>query len=255
MTVAGTTISKGMLDGKVIVPQAIQYSRMIFIKGYLQYLRADYEKFTTQIEYEVTPKPLQEILTPYCLAITNLIKTYPIKKDGKVSANGKLLSKKLYTVMMNFDSTYSGYKELNKAKKGLAVSKKVHQIICELNSGVNWFLNQHAMIITSERVQTWLPQNPTKQELEDFIREEAPKLMKSISNRPKDFEARSFFKKTNEEYQKKLTTTRIIPYKLFESEISRRNSTNPNLKPITVSNKTYTRFRSELRNGKLFHLA
>ena len=255
MATRGNIISKGMFRGKVIVPKAIHYSRMTFIKGYLQYLRKDYAKFTIEIELEAIPKPLQGILTPYCVAIINLLKNYPKKNDGKISASGKLLAKILRTEMMDFDLKYSEYKVINKGQKGLAVSQKVHRIICVLNSRINWFLNQHDRTFSSERVQTWLPQNPTKKELEDFIKIEIPKLMKSISNRPKDFELREFFEESNEKYQNELSTKRIIPYKFFERAISWRNSLNPNLKPLTASNKTYTRLRSELRGGKLFHLA
>jgi len=245
--------------GKVITPKPVTHSRMTYIKALLNWLYYDLDKFKKAIVALHTKKPipaaLQKLIKPYRHAILKCAKAYPVNKDGKVRNKGKQLVMKLHSEMMDFDEKYSKYRISNKGKRGMAVSQPVHKVICELNNGVVWFVNQHDMIFSSVRTRHWLPPIPTGKELADFVKKEASVLKKSMPNRPKNWALRKFFEVETKKYQQTKNTTRPIPYKIFDKLLNIHNIANPNQTPLKVSAKGYGKLVKEWKRGELFNLA
>ena len=254
------TPSKGMRHGKIKERKVINHNRLTYIRTYLHFLKNDYDKISSEFALIVTPKPLQELLIPYCKAIINCINTYPINTDGKVRKDGKLLSNQLREEMMRFDSEYTNYITQFKGEEKLIDSEKVNQLVCDLNSSVNFFVNQHDMIYSSVRVSHWLSQKPTREELIEFIEKETQVIMglcnkkSPINNRKKDFAIRRFFVDKNEKYQTNINTNRIIPYKILEKEVEDYNNKNPK-NTLKLSNKIYTSIRAEMGSNNLFKVS
>jgi hypothetical protein len=250
---------KGMKFGKVTEREVVNHSRLKYIKLYLQNLRKDYDAITDQFALDHIPKELQKLLEPYSIAIINCLNKYPINKDGKVRKVGKLLSNKLRTEMMNFDSAYTTYIDQHIGTKKLIPSKKIHQLVCELNSAVSYFVNQHDMVLSSVKISHWLSAKPTPEELIDFIKKETNVIMglsdkkNPINNRKKDFKIRKFFCDANKKYQENENTKRIIPFKTLDAEVSEHNYKYP-INQLKLSNKIYGKMRAEMKSGNLFNV-
>jgi hypothetical protein len=141
-------------------------TRIYYIAGLLGWLYFDLSEFKVAIEKQHNlspiPKQLQSLITTYCRAILNCADNYPTKA-GRVSVAGKDLVKKLSNEFVTFDDAYSNFKTQNK------VTKKLHNLICELNGSVQWFLQQHNMTISSIKISNPLSSDPTADELNDFF--------------------------------------------------------------------------------------
>ena len=247
-----------MGSGNVNTPKPVTHSRMTYIKSLLIWLYCDLNKFKKAIEALHSKKPipvaLRVLINPYCYEILKCADAYPVNKDGKVRVKGKHLVKKLRAEMKDLEKKYSKYRISYKGKRGMTVSQPVHKVICELNSGVAWFVKQHDIIFSSVSIRHWLPQNPTEQELTDFLKKEIPVLKKTMPNRPKNWALRVFFEVETKKYQQTKGTTRPIPYKKFDKLLNIHNKANPNQTPLNVSARGYGKVVKEWKRGVLFNL-
>ena len=227
------TVQKG--SGNVNTPKPIKHSRMTYIKAQLDCLRYDHDKFKKAIEALHSKKPipvaLQKLIEAYCYEILKCADAYPNEIDGKVRNKGKLLVMKLRAEMMDFDEKYSKYRISYKGKTRMTVSQLVHKVICELNGGVAWFVNQHDMIHSSVS------------------------SLNSLPHRPKNWALRQFFEVETKKHQQTKNSTKTIRYKIFDKMLNNHNKANPNQTPLKVSARSYGKLVNEWKNGDLFNLA
>jgi hypothetical protein len=240
-------------NGRKVIPKLKTDSIMHFVKQYLTLLSGDYNKFVFQIEQSLCPKELQAPLSSYCAQIIYFLKNYPIRKNGKVSKEAKIFVENLQSDFVHFDKHYTNIQEDIKHKYGQEICPEVHRIICDLNGAIYWFLTQYKMVITSLPVNTWISENPSRQEVEDFKKRELPLIRKHINNKPRDMNARNFFLAENNSYQITHKTQRIIPFKVLESSIRKHNLVYPR-RPISIKNGLYRKIRSELKSNTLMDI-
>ena len=227
-------------------------SRIYYIAKLLGWLYLDLGDFKVDIEKQhhisPIPKQLQSLITTYCRAILNCADNYPTK-SGKVTVKGKGLVKELSNEFVTFDDAYSNFKTQNK------VTKKLHNLICELNGSVQWFLQQHNMTISSIKISNPLSSDPTADELNDFLNKEKISLRavgytnKVLANRPKNWELRDFFKVKTELFQKLNGKAKFIKYNDFLKEIGIQNRTTHYKKQLQVSVKGYYLLKKAWKNG------
>ena len=148
---------------------------------------------------------------------------------------------------MSFDEAYSVFFEKHRVNKGL------HQMICELNGSVLWFLQQHDMTINSIRLHNPLSANPTSAEMADFLKKEKEFLKglhkgkKMLPHRPKDWEIRDIFKSKTESYQKANGVSKFIPHKTFVRMLNEHKDLHTE-EPLTISEKGYYNLKEAWKN-------
>ena len=237
-------------NGKLCVPKDKTKSRIYYVQAILGWLYFDMSEFKAAIEkqHEISqvPKPIQALVTKYCKQILYFADTYPTK-SGKITKKGKDLSKQLRVDLMSFDAAYSVSFEKHR------VDKRLHQMICELNGSVLWFLQQHDMTINSIRVHNPLSANPTSAEMADFLKKEKESLKglhkgkKVLPHRPKDWEIRDIFKSRTELYQKANGVSKFIPHKTFVRMLNEHKDLHSE-EPLTISEKGYYNLKEAWKN-------
>ena len=237
-------------NGKLCVPKDKTKSRIYYVQAILGWLYFDMSEFKAAIEkqHEISqvPKPIQVLVTRYCKQILYFADTYPTK-SGKITKKGKDLSKQLRADLMSFDAAYSVFFEKHR------VNKRLHQMICELNGSVLWFLQQHDMTINSIRLHNPLSANPTSAEMADFLKKEKESLKglqkgkKMLPHRPKDWEIRDIFKSRTEPYQKANGVSKFIPYKTFVRMLNEHKDLQTE-EPLTISEKGYYNLKEAWKN-------
>ena len=219
--------------GKIWIPKD-KKSRIYYVKIILSWLYIDLSEFKTAIEKQHAKDPiaetLQVLVNRFCKTIFYCADKYPIK-------SGKML----------FDKAYSDFLH------GDDVRKRLHEIICELNSSVLYFIKQHDMTIYSYKVHNPLSANPMPEELIDFLRKEKEalkgnlKFNKILPNRPKDWGIREIFKIRTEIYQRENGVTKFIPYKTFIKDINKNKNLETELY-LKISAKSYYNLKQAWKN-------
>jgi len=239
-------------SGELVLIKPKGRTSIYYIAGLLGWLYFDLSEFKVAIEKQHNlspiPKQLQSLITTYCRAILNCADNYPTK-SGRVSLAGKDLVKILSNEFVTFDDAYSNFKTQKK------VTKKLHNLICELNGSVQWFLQQHNMTISSIKISNPLSSDPTADELNDFLNKEKISLRavgytnKVLANRPKNWELRDFFKVKTELFQKLNGKAKFIKYNAFLEELGIQNRTSNYKKQLQVSVKGYYLLKKAWKNG------
>ena len=244
--------SKGMRNGKIIKPKQANITRLTIIKALLWNLKDGYDNFVHKVEIEVTPKPLQILLTPYCASILNCINEYPINKDGKVRKAGVKLIENLRDSLHIFDKNYSKYIQ------GSTIGRSLHRTICDLNGDVNWLVKQHNQEYYSVKVTHLVSPDQTLEAMSEFIRKETEAIKaintheKVLAHRPKDWELREIFKIETEKYQKVNGISKDIPYKKFCITLTQYNNLQRvGKKPLKISTKGYYNLKQASKNNLL----
>jgi len=239
-------------SGKQVSIKPKGKTRIYYIAELLGWLYFDLSEFKVAIEKQhlkyPVPKQLQSLITTYCRAILNCADNYPTK-SGKVTVKGKGLVKELSNEFVTFDDAYSNFKTQNK------VTKKLHNLIYELNGSVQWFLQQHNMTINSIKISNPLSSDPTADELNDFLKKEIISLKavgstkKVLANRPRNLELRDFFKVQTALFQKLNGKAKFIKYNDFLKELGIQNRTTNHQKQLQVSVKGYYLLKKAWKNG------
>lgn len=243
------------ISGKKVVPAQEKFSRIYFIEGLLGYLFCDLEQFKAAIESEDAKRPvhkqLQKLILDYCWTILLCLDGYPTS-SGRVTKRGKDLVKKLRSDMIQFDTDYSTF------RSKVCIPQRIHNIICELNWAVLWFIREHDLTITAIKVTSPVPDKFSGADLLDFIKKEkiALKGIKSgtkiLPYRPRDWEMRRFFKKVTSIYKKKNGASRFIPYERFcRLLITHNKKTGAKLR---ISARGYYNLKQAWKNGALDRL-
>lgn len=241
--------------GKFLNPPQKNISRMYFIQGLLGHLYFDLQQFKIAIEAQHAkspiPKSMQILISQYCEVILLCADSYPTK-SGRVTKKGRYLVKQLRGHMFTFDRSYS---ELLSQYR---VSGAKHQIICDLNWAVSWFIAQHEMTLSSLKVSTPVPPVFTKATMDDFIKKEKIALKatntskKVLPHRPKNWELIELFKKLTTQYKKINGHSKFWPYKEFCKQLDAYNETaTVQTKPLTISERSYYSLRQAWVNGSL----
>jgi hypothetical protein len=243
------------INGKPAAPKRRQEPRLVLIKRLLCYLRLDLNEFVEAIEQEHKKSPVRKKLQPlidqYCAVILSCIKNYPVA-SGRATKKGCDLVKQLRKEMMAFDNSYSGL--LEKCR----VSKAKHQLICELNGGVAWFVKQHDMTYGAIKVSAPFPKVLSKAALDDFLKKEKIALKaagvdkKILAHRPKNWELIEMFIKITTQYKKENGSTKFMQYKTFSRQLDEHNKgLGYDDKKLSVSEKGYYNLKEAWRNNTL----
>lgn len=242
-------------SGKLVSPKKRQEPRLVFIRRLLSYLDFDFQEFVNGIEQQdkksPVPDQLRSLLNKYCTAILSCIQGYPTA-SGRLTKKGCNLVEQLRLEMTAFDKSYS------KLLSGCRVTKKKHQLICELNGSVAWFINQHNMTYGAIKVSTPFPKVPTKAALDDFIKKETIALKaagmdkKILAHRPKNWELIEVFIKITTQCKQEKGSTKFMQYKPFCRQLDEHNkSLGPGSKKLSVSEKGYYLLKRAWRNNTL----
>lgn len=248
-------MAKVFKSGKLVEPKMRLSPRLVFIRRLLSHLDFDFQEFVDGIEQQhkvsAVPKQLQLLLNHYCAVILSCIRDYPVA-SGRVTKKGRNLVKQLKEELDTFDKGYSIL------LSSCRVAKKKHQLICELNEGVTWFINQHDMTCDSFRVSTPFPKVLTKEALEDFLKKEKVALRavgindKVLNHRPKNWELIEVFIKTTTQYKQDKGATKFMPYKSFCRQLDQHNNgLGQGGKKLSVSEKGYGNLKKAWRNNTL----
>lgn len=244
--------STKVTNGKRIAPRMQISTKMHYIRQYLRLLKGDYNQFVIQIEQSLFPKELEAPLLSYCSQIIYFLKNYPVRQDGKVSKHASQYVEVLYKELNDFDAYYTSILDEIKDKYRQKISPHIHKMICDLNGSIYWFVTQHNIVLESYPVSTWLPENPSKEEVEEFLKVESKLIKKHINHKPRDLTSRNFFLSENFKYQTKNKTQRIIPFKVLQDAIVMYNVENPR-KSISIKNGLYRKIRSELKSNTILN--
>ncbi len=243
------------VNGKQAAPKRRREPRMVLIKRLLCYLRLDLYEFVEGIEQEhkksAVRKQLQPPINQYCAAILSCINNYPVASE-RTTKKGCDLVKQLRDEMMAFDNSYS---ELLEKRH---VSKAKHQLICELNGGVAWFVKEHDMTYGAIRVSTPFPKVFSKAALDDFIKKEKIALKaagidkKILAHRPKNWKLIDVFIKITTQYKQEKGSTKFMQYKPFCRQLDEHNKgLGHDDKKLSVSEKGYYNLKEAWRNNTL----
>jgi hypothetical protein len=242
-------------SGKLVGSKKRHEPRLVFIRRLLSYLDFDFQEFVDGIEQQdkksPVPDQLQSLLNQYCTAILSCIQGYPTA-SGKVTKKGCNLVEHLRLEMTAFDKSYS------KLLSSCRVTRKKHQLICELNGSVAWFINQHNMTYGAIKVSTPFPTVLTKASLDDFIKKEKIALKaagvdkKILAHRPKSWELIEVFLKSTAQHKKEKGSTKFMQYKSFCKQLDEHNKglSHGNNK-LSVSEKGYYNLKNAWRNNTL----
>jgi hypothetical protein len=251
----GGDMSGVYVGGKLVSPEQEKRSRIYFIQGLLGYLYFDLKQFKAAVELQhaksPVPKKLQNLICQYCAAILRCADGYPTN-SGKVTKRGCTLVKQLRRNMLAFDRAYS------KLLPQCRISQKKHQIICDLNWAVSWFVTQHDMTVSAVRVSTPVPPVFTKVAMDDFIKKEKIALKatntstKILAHRPKNWELVEVFTQVTTQYKKIHGQGKFLTHKKFCKELVAHNkNTGAQSKPLKVSERTYYSLKQAWINGSL----
>jgi hypothetical protein len=243
------------VNGKPAAPKRRHEPRLVFIKRLLSYLDFDYQEFVDGIEQQdrksPVPDQLRLLLNQYCTAILSCIQGYPTA-SGRVTKKGCNLVEQLRLEMMAFDESYS------KLLSSCRVTKKKHQLICELNGSVAWFINQHNMTYGAIKVSTPFPTVLTKASLDDFLKKEGIALKaagidkKILAHRPKNWELIEVFIKITTQHKKEKGPNKFMQYKSFCKQLDEHNKgLIQGSNKLLVSEKSYYNLKKAWRNNTL----
>jgi hypothetical protein len=236
------------IGGKLATPTQEKRSRIYFIKGLLGCLYFDLKQFKTAIEVQhaksPVPKEMQDLINRYCAAILRCADDYPTE-SGRVIKKGCGLVNQLRENMLAFDRDYS------KLLPQCRISKKKHQIICDLNWAVSWFVTQHDMTVSAVRVSTPVPPVFTKPAMDEFIKKEKIALKatntskKILAHRPKNWAVVEAFTQITTQHKKIHGQSKFLTYKKFCRELEGHN------KDLKVSVRTYYNLKHAWAIGSL----
>jgi hypothetical protein len=242
-------------NGKLVGPKKRQESRLFFINRLLSCLEFDYREFVDGIEQQhkksAAPQKLQLLINQYCAAILSCIQGYPVA-SGRITKKGCSLVKQLKKELDAFDKNYS---ELLSSRR---VPEKKHQLICQLNGSVAWFINQHDMTCSAIKVSTPFPTVLTQAALDEFIKKEKIVLKavgsrkKILAHRPKNWELIEAFTAITAQHKKIHGQSKFLPYKKFcQALATYKNSAGTQSKALELSTRTYYSFKQAWINGSL----
>lgn len=243
------------LNGKPAALKREKWSRIAFIKRLLCNLDFEFQEFVDGIEQQhkksAVSKQLQLLLNQYSASILSCIQDYPVA-SGRVTEKGRKLVSQLKKELDAFDKDYS------KLLSSRHVTKKKNELICELNGGVAWFINQHDMTCSAIRVSTPFPTVLTKASLDNFIKKEKIALkaagvdQKILAHRPKNWELIEVFIKSTTQYKKEKGSTKFMQYKLFCKQLDGHNKgLSHGSNELSVSEKGYYNLKKAWRNNTL----
>lgn len=242
------------IGGKPAGPAQDKRTRIYFITGLLGYLYLDLQQFKVAIEVQharsSVPQGLQHLICKYCAAILDFADRYPTK-SGRMSKKGRGLVKQLSKEMLSFDRDYSRF--LSQTQ----ISQKKHQIICDLNWAVSWFITQHDMTDSALKVSTPIPLVLTKATIDDFIKKEKIALRatntnkKILAHRPKNWEFVEVFIDITKQYKKINGSSKFVPYKKFCQLLGTHNKYSGANQKLSVSVKGYYHLKKAWDEGSL----